>query len=225
MSNVLSFFRFFDLAFFVPGAFLLFVLKDFDYIRFSSTSSPEKSLGLVELVGMIAIAFALGLMCHAVARLFFKWYPIFLSIRVRNRSGLPPWVLLPPRLIEAIKRLRSFPTEHFVWRKPLAVSKSWFEALPTNEKHELARYFWYMRATCFNLAVALAMSSSLTFAISSGWTFVSIIAIPILVHLGFEYGESMCRAVGENSPKNPEWIWSCSTLDFDRSNEGQIEQR
>jgi hypothetical protein len=216
MNKFFSFFRFFDVAFFILGAFLLYVMKEHRYFNFSNPMPTDKSLGLVELVAMIAISFALGLVCHGVSRIVLNWHPTLRSLRLRNSSGIPFWSQLPKFAIETLKRFRSFPSNCFTWEKPPTVWQSWFERLSSEERHELSKYFWYMRATCFNLSVALVLAGLLTFYHSWGWLIASIVAVPVLVFLGLEYGRSMKIAVAQDSaPVNSNLTWSFIVSDAD----------
>ena len=71
--------------------------------------------------------------------------------------------------------------------------KSWFQALDRAACEELALYFWYMRATCWNLAIAVSLSSFLVFSCFPG-ILLGLVASFALGWLGLGFHKSLYRA-------------------------------
>lgn len=79
-----------------------------------------------------------------------------------------------------------------------AARKSWFEALDRVARKELALYFWYLRTTCWNLAVAVIPSSFLLSSYFPG-VLLGLVVSFALVLLGADFNKSMHRAVNQRS--------------------------
>lgn len=115
----------------------------------------------------VALIYLFGLLCHALQRVL--WGFVF-----RRFCSLPP----PPS-----------PTS------PTApTDKSWFQALDRAAREELALYFWYMRATCWNLAIAVFLSSFLVFSCFPG-ILLGLVASFALGWLGLGFHKSLHRAL------------------------------
>jgi len=135
MNNMLSFFKMFDLAFFVPGVVLFGVLK-------MAGVFPEDMLkvdldtveGVVLLVGSLVMTYGLGLIVHGVNDFIETTWSVGKSIGMSGKNGAV---------------VRSLPLS----RQP------WFvRFLKKKELTEVALYFWYLKATCFNLGTALVLT-------------------------------------------------------------------
>lgn len=160
-EKALSFFRFFDLAFFLPGAMLAGALAwKLGLLSRFRGSPPGGALGslVAVLAGLMSIYF-LGLVIHAVQRL------------LNEGPGLS-------RL-----KCRDLPT---------AGTSPWFTHLDDGRSQDLVLYFWYLRATCWNTAVAVVIASVVCAVVPGpqprGWFWaVPPIVAPLLIYLGWDF--------------------------------------
>jgi hypothetical protein len=123
MEKVLSFFRVFDLAFFAPGAVLYWVLHTEGYMKEFDPLATEAKLA--DVSGLVAILSAIVL------------------------------IYLLGVIVHAARDLLGCIPKIWDWASltPAASGSSWYQGLGDEAKDEIATYFWYMRATCFNLCV------------------------------------------------------------------------
>lgn len=127
MEKSLSFFRVFDVAFFVPGVLLFGALWHAGFLLAhclpGEATTAHQTLTVVLAIVLI---YALGLLCHAIQR------------RLLSVKCIEQWLTRLP---------------------DPANPEPWFANLRANDpRHDLALYFWYMRATCWNLAVAIVLA-------------------------------------------------------------------
>lgn len=77
---------------------------------------------------------------------------------------------------------------------------SWYQLVSEDTREDLATYFWYMRATCWNLAAAALLSPVLLLFGEPVRLHIPLIALigvataGLLVWLGFEYDRGLNRA-------------------------------
>ncbi len=128
MDRSLSFFRVFDLAMFLPGLILLWLLAQSSalgvIVSFAKETEVATVAGVIELVTVIALTYGLGLLVHSL-----------------QRSSMT-WLLKKVGLLERSE-----------------ATSSWCTRLADGPAAELATYFWYMRATCLNLSLALLIAA------------------------------------------------------------------
>lgn len=167
MEKVLSFFRVFDLAFFAPGAVLLWGLHstgwlgDVDPLKTNAAVTTVE--GLTAILLTIGFIYVLGLLAHGVQS-----------------------------LLNPLPRARS---------RVQGTELSWFQHLKDETRADLAMYFWYMRATCWNLCVA-AIAVAALLAVKSCWyAVVPAAAVFLLGWLGNEYDEALKRAAGSSAAR------------------------
>ncbi|HXU02883.1 MAG TPA: hypothetical protein VN903_18080 [Polyangia bacterium] len=121
-SSPTSFFRVFDLAFFLPGTVVVGTLAQTRWgaSLVDGEIKLESLNGIATGIGLLVAVYLSGLMAHGLSDLIFK-------------------------------RLQ-----------PMAdgsTDKKWYHTLTPDKREDLALYFWYMRATCRNLVLALVVSA------------------------------------------------------------------
>jgi len=176
----LSFFRVFDIAFFLPGGFLCAVLSQCTVWPFSDSGGAKLETvgGISYIVSGVAAAFVIGLLVHQVQR--------------------AAWDLLAK--FDWVKKLLHGEMRH----------KAWYRNLESAQRAELAMYFWYLRAATRNLALSsllvllafpwLEPRSHVPLAPF----FNPCVAIPLMVvlaalfaRLGADYDSALQSAVGD----------------------------
>lgn len=175
MEKALSFFRVFDLAFFVPGAVLYWALHSFGPSWFAAMDPLATKLeigtvqGIFGVVVAIGLVYFLGLLTHAVQRL------IDLLIWVSRKET----------------------------QANIADEPAWYTKLENSPRAELAFYFWYMRATCWNSAVAAALICWIGIATNNFWLLLSVLPGALLVFLGFDFHRALHSAVAKHPAQGP----------------------
>jgi uncharacterized Tic20 family protein len=146
-----SFFRVFDLAFFVPGVVLVGVgIQTEAFSAFNLDLELDKLAGIIRGVGLLGLAYLLGLLVHSITDLI-----------GRGWKGIRPW-------------LNKIPLLAWQWKKP--THPPWYAQLDEPRRHDIATYFWYMKAVCANLSVALlGVIAIVTFATIGTGTWVGIL--------------------------------------------------
>jgi hypothetical protein len=172
MDNSLSFFRVFDLAFFAPGMLLFGVMWYSGCFPVDALSSHDDTIhGIITGAFAVVFIYVLGLICHGIQRVV-RW---FIRLLLKNRRSTTP------------DNTESTPSP-------------WFAKLTKDSpRTELSLYFWYMRSTCWNLAVAIVLAVIIYFnqsklALSLSVGLISVLVIGVLVFLGYEFDKSMRKA-------------------------------
>lgn len=143
MTGPFGFFRVFDVSFFIPGAIVListlFRLGLLQDMAGDSTSTISAiTLGITFLIS----AFVIGLAIHGLGRMVITICRWDCSVRFRRWcSGVGVWFRC---CLASKKRSR------------------WFTSLD-GQSAELAIYFWYIRTTCVNTSVGLAIAFFILF--------------------------------------------------------------
>ncbi|MCQ0988812.1 hypothetical protein [Jiella marina] len=132
MNNFLSFFRVFDLAFFAPGALVLWLAHSLDYLGALDPLRRAKSLtdpdGVFALAAIVTATYAIGVVIHALRSLIWRLG----GKRVSQIGG-----------------------------SKYSKKNSWYLYLEEPQFSEIQNYFWYMRATCANISVAFVICAIL----------------------------------------------------------------
>lgn len=128
MQKALTFFRVFDLAFFAPGTILLIAGIYLFGDSSPSASSPDMFRITVAIFGFVAAAFCIGLVVHS-----FVWCSKSWIEAVFRRAGKSETVSSPNDTLPFPMRFKGGPQE------------------------DLILYFWYLRATCWNIACSLSL--------------------------------------------------------------------
>lgn len=78
-----------------------------------------------------------------------------------------------------------------------ATEPSWYNALVKDRpQHELAIYFWYLRATCWNTAVACVIVCPLMACVGSAtWALVCGVGTVVFLFLGYDFNAALKRAI------------------------------
>jgi hypothetical protein len=168
MEKAPSFFRVFDLAFFAPGAVLYWVLHTHGYMEeFDPLATTAK---LADVSGLVAILSAIVLI-------------YLLGVIVQASRELVQWIF--PRIWE------------WASSAPNTSGSSWYQGLAAEAKDEIASYFWYMRATCFNLCVTGVLVAIFAWVQQSVGPGVAAFASAALVYwLGTRYDRALHRVRG-----------------------------
>ena len=173
IDRTLTFFRVFDLAFFAPGVLLagtcLFLSRQF---LVDLNVSLSQSGGILLVLGGIGAIYSAGLMTHSIT---------WAALRIARR-------LL--RLVRGIWPKAEHDTEPDWPPWPLLFEDSL--------RDELILYFWYLRATCWNLASAVVLSTFLVLRIH-GIMFEIIVGAlgvsTILVAQGSDFNRAVNRCL------------------------------
>ncbi len=180
-----TFFRVFDLAFFAPGAFIIAVLANCGLTLPGFKEKLSTAGEIIALLSGIAALYTLGLVVHALVWLSFnKW----------GKS----WK-------EKIKK--EIENEDAEWIPfPLRFENA--------VRDELILYFWYLRATCWNMATAILIAIPLivTFCASTEpwWLYLIVTTVIglscsiLLFHLGGVYHRSMTRSIMKKNQESGE---------------------
>ncbi|MGH8657202.1 MAG: hypothetical protein ACREV4_01575 [Gammaproteobacteria bacterium] len=167
MEKSLSFFRVFDVAFFVPGVLLFGAFWHAGFLLAQCLPGEANTAHqTLTVVLAIVLIYALGLLCHGIQR-------GLLSVKC-----IKQW----------LARLPGPPNPD-----------PWFANLRANDpRHDLALYFWYMRATCWNLAVAIVPGAMIYYGEWDGGTwvafFIGVLIAWGLCFLGRDFDQSMRKA-------------------------------
>ena len=141
MNRTLSFFRVFDLAFFAPGGLFLaglWVLGLFPPTHVMAQSqSLTDATGLIFAIVTLGLIYVSGLVIHGIQRV--------LSAPIWRLLQMHGWVEQSPA--------------HGVSSVDDAI---WYQRLSFERREDLSLYFWYLRATCWNLAVTILALAGLT---------------------------------------------------------------
>jgi len=173
-----SFFRLFDIAFFAPGTLLFLALYVAEVLPRNPPSGEKltTSESIVSLLVAMALIYLLGLLTHGVQSRIV--WPLG---RRWKKEG-------PKEGAEG----QGAPGE----REP-----AWFQRLSAEPRENLSLYFWYMRATCRNLAVALPAAALLLFAGDSPGRStkalllgIAVLGAVLLVQLSREYDDALERS-------------------------------
>jgi hypothetical protein len=82
--------------------------------------------------------------------------------------------------------------------------RSWYQALPLNDAtFELALYFWYTRATCWNLCLSCALLVVVAIPSHKWQLFWLVVPGAIFAFLGSRYNEALHRITLENRDSLP----------------------
>lgn len=164
-----GFFRVFDVAFFVPGSTLMIVIalnrydlvEPFGHLKglgwlYEGAQPTAFGVGVLSLVGVLC-SFVSGLLCHSVARM--------LRLMVhRVRTGATP-ANEPVSTASSAHSANGADTHTTVSPVPRSALQSeggWYGAVEPSALTKLVEYWWYLRGTCTNLAVALIIGTILT---------------------------------------------------------------
>jgi len=77
----------------------------------------------------------------------------------------------------------------------------WFMGLEGSTLHEFATYFWYLRSTCWNLAIAVFVAAIISWeGLTAYWNGLTVILAVFIVStafllLGFDFEKSMLKAM------------------------------
>jgi hypothetical protein len=85
---------------------------------------------------------------------------------------------------------------------PASDKSSWYTRLTSNSSYELVTYFWYLRATCWNLAIALAIALFFEFCgpLKKAWVVILLlVGVILLTFLGFDFHKALRGVVGRDS--------------------------
>ena len=180
MEKAFSLFRVFDVAFFVPGILLFTTLTWQGWLPTTTRPLTERQ-GAIALLASVAAIYVLGVTVHGTQRAVSEavcWTGSRASDLVR---------LLGSEIMEAD-----------------ADGAGWYRHVSDAHRETLASYFWYMRATCRNLAVAIMASVSLVSwagSLDCGestalWVGASAIGMAaLLLYVGADYDRALRRAV------------------------------
>lgn len=169
MEKNLAFFRLFDVAFFIPGALFFAALWIRGWLKWIVPADADGPSGPVFAVVIAIIgSYMLGLFVHGVQRMVTRLVHVVLG--PNNRKHI---------------------TQLLVGNYGTA----WYRNLSDDQRHELTTYFWYLRATCRNAAVALALSGFALYVndgplnvMRAAWLFA---VAAVLIALGMEYDSSL----------------------------------
>lgn len=124
VEKALSFFRIFDLAFFLPG-FVIYRFRELPAELVTKETGEGTAGAVLQIVTLIAACYVLGLLTHAASR----------ALKFITGSSIEKWY---PKLVEG-------------------QTPSWTANAGARLKGDLRGYFWYTRAVCINLAIALGV--------------------------------------------------------------------
>ncbi len=181
MEKLASLFKVFDVAFLAPGFIILLVLwrvEKLSGMGLSNLSSLGEGIAIIGT--MVAGAYLIGLVCHSIQRVGYKLW---------GRSA-KRWV---------IHRLWS-PDQPPVNGNDDESSNqgSWFRCLSTAHRFELAQYFWYMRAVCWNVSVAIIIGNLIVYTYAEGtipFYIMSLASVVFLLFTGIEFDVSTRSAL------------------------------
>jgi|GEM_PF-2216841 len=180
MDKLTSLFRVFDVAFFAPGTVILLALW-----RKGHLSSVDFKTSLSTVEGLMSSVILVTL-AYVIGLLCHGLQRIIYKITRWLVSMVPK------------TRPESRPRN------------SWYRQLQTTSRAELAHYFWYMRSTCWNLALAAIVSAYLvghSSTNSSGQNPKLLIPVAVLVAVlvfsGIEFDGAMRRAATKVETENP----------------------
>jgi hypothetical protein len=152
-----SFFRVFDLAFFVPGTLLLGAIiqtNTFTSLNLDFNKEVPTLMEIIRGVSLLVAVYVLGLLSHGATRGFCG----------AGEGAAAAIVFLGKKLnaCAPIARLREDPRVKKWWPRSEDRSQSeahspWYSRLERPRREDLVFYFWYMRAVCANTAFALAV--------------------------------------------------------------------
>jgi hypothetical protein len=170
MEKVLSFFRVFDLSFFAPGAILYGVLRTHGYMGELDPLATEAKRA--DVSGLVAIVSVIVLI-----------YLLGVIVHpAREVLGCIPGI--------------------WEWASstPADSGSSWYQGLEREAKNEISTYFWYMRATCFNLCITgLLVAIFFWVQQNAKLGFAALISAVLLYWLGTRYDRALhrvkCQAV------------------------------
>ena len=190
MDKALSFLRVFDIAFLVPGMALYIVVQRLGYpysLPIAGTLKLTSADGILWLVQAIVAVYGLGLICHGIQRLVNE---VIWRIRQdiqnsANGSGQPP-------------KVTTLDSER---------DSAWYESVANEKRDELAVYFWYLRATSWNLAAAILIAVLLWWFQATGIEGEDLL-LPVavgsamsLVFLGYDFDRAR-ESIAKRPPKN-----------------------
>ena len=138
MEKSLSFFRIFDLAFFLPGFLLLWPGRI--ALTLAALQPAEAKLSpevdeVLRIASLLATSYILGMLTHALVR-----WPGRLVV------ALGQWLL-------STKGLRWL--ARFADWDPRTLRASWLQKADSEQRRDLRGYFWYTKAACHNTGLAL----------------------------------------------------------------------
>ena len=146
-QKTLTFFRVFDIAFFAPGVVLIGLFANMGLKFPGATASLSSPNGVIALLSGIAALYIAGVAAHSAV-----WYAYRSRWARRWQDAVED---------EIQEELEESPS---AW-PPIALE---FEG-PTRD--ELILYFWYLRATCWNIAASLlAVSLILPLGKTGTWS-------------------------------------------------------
>ena len=178
MKNFSIFFRIFDIAFLAPGIVLLCALAAAGVPLDTTLAGTSGTLAaVVRGIWLLTAAYTLGLAIHGLTRLI-GWV-IDKKCRKTEENGKEP----------ATK-----------WYSPGS-------PLVSAGDHTIPLYFWYLRATCWNLAAAVVLTGCIGImkaSVDSGrfWPWLVVLGTGApLWFAGFEFDRSF-RTATASSPAN-----------------------
>lgn len=82
-----------------------------------------------------------------------------------------------------------------IQRSRPAQVRAWYDKIDSGARTDLAIYFWYMRATCWNLAFSGLISSVFYLFPASWYVLVPLTFVVLAYWLGIEYDRALDRTV------------------------------
>ena len=101
--------------------------------------------------------------------------------------------------LHAIREFLAQRIEHLFMQNKGSKKTSWYERVSNELVMEIVHYFWYMRATCWNLAtscVIVGVISLISWTVWMAWALA--FCIP-LVYLGYRFDGALKRATSSTS--------------------------
>lgn len=174
MDKVTSLFRVFDVAFFAPGAVLFYACHKAKFFTFTSDS-----VELSKASGLEAVAIGLALI-----------YTCGLICHATQRAVLRGLKKIGKNTSAAVEEKNS--------------GAAWYSHLVPERRQDLATYFWYMRATSWNLAVALPLGmAALEYdSPKASHVVVTLVMSLLLIFLGMDFNRAMVKAAKSVSTEN-----------------------
>jgi hypothetical protein len=175
VERAFSFFRLFDLAFFLPG-FLVLELGRFGGLPAAFAPAVADAGGTAggatigearRIALLVAFSYIAGLLVHGIGRLLKyigRWWPARWKLAGRLKT--------PER-------------------------ESWLDKLEPEERRDFRGYFWYTRSVCLNTATALCLVTILRRDLCWPYRCAPLVGAALLLFLYAEFDASMRRTSGK----------------------------
>lgn len=182
VEKSLTFFKVFDLAFFAPGAVLFTAVYVYGFVPI-----PGFNKEVTNVAGIVALLLTLASIFIAgllVHGVVFGLVRPLLQRKAKRRQG-EGWRSLPQKLAA-------------------------YEG--DAQARELVLYFWYLRATCWNLALALVASAALVavkiarvywapypwgYIRATGLVIAALAVAALLIKMGLDFQRQVKKTLGE----------------------------